>query len=328
MIEIFSPLRVDICGGTLDCWPLYLLLPQAKTINFGIDLGTRVRLEEREDVLIQLKDLQYTQSFKSVEAVLKAPDRELDLIRPALRFFAPRQGFSLELRSQSPVGGGLGGSSSLLVGVAKAFSQWQKISYAPGELVRLVCNFETRVLKKPAGTQDYISALEGGMNFITYGDEGPQWRSTSEQAFVLNERFFLVDTGQPHHSGLNNWDVIQRALQGESGVLQALAGLGELSEKFEQKIEAGQWEDLLELFEREFALRLQLSPSFSSPEIQALKKLVGQHPGTTLKICGAGGGGCVMVWADPGVLVSVRESVLKQGYKVLDTKFWARALHE
>ena len=93
MIEIFSPLRVDICGGTLDCWPLYLLLPQAKTINFGIDLGTRVRLEEREDVLIQLKDLQYTQSFKSVEAVVKAPDRELDLIRPALRFFCPSPGF-------------------------------------------------------------------------------------------------------------------------------------------------------------------------------------------------------------------------------------------
>lgn len=327
MIQIFSPLRVDLCGGTLDCWPLYLLLPEAKTINFGIDLGTQVRLEPGSgpEIDFHLKDLSYEKSFASLAEVLKSADKELALLKPLLRYFAPEEGFALTLSSSSPVGGGLGGSSSLLVGLCKAFLQWQGQQRSPEELVRLACNLETRILRKPAGTQDYIPALEGGLNVITYSDDGPKWVTSTDVAGDFNERFFLVDTGRPHHSGLNNWDVIQRALEGDSKVLRALEGLGELSLEFERELSAGNYDGLQPLLLKELELRLQLSSSFTSPEIEKLNRLLA--PGAALKICGAGGGGCVMVWAQPEQLSLAKKAVEAEGFNTLTTKFWARS-HE
>jgi D-glycero-alpha-D-manno-heptose-7-phosphate kinase len=282
-------------------------VPQAKTINFGITLGTEVRLEPKNtsDISLTLEGLGYSKSFPSLMALLESSDSELTLVAPLLRYFKPESGFALTLKSQSPVGGGLGGSSSLLVGMIKCFSKWCGEKMTPAEIVRLACNLETRVLKKPAGTQDYISALEGGLNVIDYGDRGPEW--TTHSGGGLNDRFFLVDTGKPHHSGLNNWEVIKQALDGDKKVLGALRGLADLSLEFEKSLLAEQWQELPELFEREFTHRV-----------------VSNHAGAALKICGAGGGGCVMVWTLPEDQKSLKSLVQKEGFTVLEAQFWAR----
>jgi len=48
-IETSAPTRIDLAGGTLDIWPLYLFHPGAQTINAAISLRARVRVETRED---------------------------------------------------------------------------------------------------------------------------------------------------------------------------------------------------------------------------------------------------------------------------------------
>ena len=42
-IEAVAPTRVDLAGGTLDIWPLYLMLDGAVTVNLGLALPTRAR---------------------------------------------------------------------------------------------------------------------------------------------------------------------------------------------------------------------------------------------------------------------------------------------
>ena len=44
-----APTRIDLAGGTIDIWPLYLFHPGAQTLNAAISLRATARLESRED---------------------------------------------------------------------------------------------------------------------------------------------------------------------------------------------------------------------------------------------------------------------------------------
>ena len=48
-MKIFSkaPCRVDLAGGTLDIWPLYLYHANAVTLNFAVDRYASCTLETR-----------------------------------------------------------------------------------------------------------------------------------------------------------------------------------------------------------------------------------------------------------------------------------------
>ncbi len=126
LIEIKSPTRVDLAGGTLDLWPLYNFIGTATTVNMAIDVWTQVRLEKTSDKKITIKsqDLGIEKTYYSLEEALADSDSKLKLLQCQLNYWQPEPGFKLETSSQSPVGGGLGGSSSLTISLLKAFSKY------------------------------------------------------------------------------------------------------------------------------------------------------------------------------------------------------------
>ena len=157
-LEVKSPTRVDLAGGTLDCWPLYLFLGDPVTINVAIDIFTYAHLKERADLQIELDsaDLKSKKTYQNLADCLTDTDPAFELVRAHLRYWNPTKGFSLATRSESPVGGGLGGSSSLCITLLKAFSQWLKKPLADDEMVRVASHIEAQILLKPTGTQDYF----------------------------------------------------------------------------------------------------------------------------------------------------------------------------
>src|SRR5262245_26981769 len=54
-ISAQSPCRVDLAGGTLDIWPLYLFHSGAVTVNFAVDRYTSCDLVTRDDSTIILR---------------------------------------------------------------------------------------------------------------------------------------------------------------------------------------------------------------------------------------------------------------------------------
>ena len=61
-----APTRIDLAGGTIDIWPLYLFHNKAQTINVAINLRAHAKIEKRDDnrIVIQSKDLNKTAEFK------------------------------------------------------------------------------------------------------------------------------------------------------------------------------------------------------------------------------------------------------------------------
>jgi D-glycero-alpha-D-manno-heptose-7-phosphate kinase len=324
-IQVKSPTRVDLAGGTLDCWPLYLFLGNPVTINVAIDIFTYADLRERPDAKIELHsaDLDSRKVYDNLTQCLADTDPAFELVRAHLRWWQPPRGFTLSTRSESPVGGGLGGSSSLCISLLKAFTAWlgaeTRRALDPYEMVRVASHLEAQVLLKPTGTQDYFPPIFGGLNYITYGVPGPSVEVKSIDQDLFDGRFLLVYTGRSHHSGINNWQVIKNWLDGDQKTRAALAKLAQVSADMKTALDEKALAKLPSLFEREYAARTELSEGFSSPEIRRLAEIA-RSIGAYAKICGAGGGGCVLIWCQDRQAERAAELCRREGFTVLPTR--------
>ena len=87
-----APCRVDLAGGTLDIWPLYLFHPGAVTVNFAINRFTRCAIETLDSPEIRMRssDLNAAESYRSIAELEQAVRPRLPLAAHLLRFFRPR----------------------------------------------------------------------------------------------------------------------------------------------------------------------------------------------------------------------------------------------
>lgn len=322
-----SPTRVDLAGGTLDCWPLYLFLNDPLTVNVAIDIFTTAKLTPRSDGKVRLitRDLKLDKEYPSLRTCLQDSEPAFDLVRAHLLYWESKigegRGFDLETASESPVGGGLGGSSSLCISLLKVFKQWLGVQMSESDTVRLASHLEARMLYKPTGTQDYFPPLEGKLCFITYGAEGPTCERTKIDPELFRDRFVLVYTGRSHHSGINNWQVIKDWLDGDERTRQAMTDLAVISKELGQAIRANHHDALPKLFAREYEARTRLSEGFSSPEIRRIHEIAKANGGEA-KICGAGGGGCVLLWSHDRRAKDLARAAEAGGFKVLTAQPW------
>lgn len=322
-IVVKSPTRVDLAGGTLDLWPLYLFINGASTVNVAIDIYTTAEITPHADATIVLEsaDLKLKKTYANLHEALADTDPKMILLQTQLRYWMPVKGFTLKTSSESPVGGGLGGSSSLTISLMKAFSlfcgrPFQNIH----QMVHVAHNIEAEILNTPTGTQDYYPAASGGLNVLHYDYDGIVQDVLPVVNTALAEKFMLVYTGKTHHSGMNNFEVMKDSVAKDPETLQALRDLKDIAIETERVVRAGKWEQLGTLFKREFEARVRLAPEFSSPEISQLAEVSLQNGAEAVKICGAGGGGCVLVWCPPEKREGVTKACQKAGFQVMDAK--------
>ena len=319
-ISVKSPTRVDLAGGTLDCWPLYSLVDsQCLTINFSIGICSEVELTPREDNRIEVivGDLAFEKIFPDVSELLACEDSELRLIRVLVDYFQPTQGFKLESRSDSPVGAGLGGSSSLTISFLKAFGLWLKREWTDHKIVTVAHNLEAKLIKSPTGTQDYYPAFQAGLHYINYTPDGISLETREIPKKIFTDHLTLVYTGVPHHSGINNWQVIKAVVEGDSQVLSALRSINDVAKRMRKVIDSAQWSEIPQLFEEEYQHRVTLTSHFTSPRIDELKNVVLSSGAHAVKICGAGGGGCVAVWSPLDTKAKVESACRTVGFQLL-----------
>lgn len=295
------------------------MIDGCRTTNLAISIYTHAELKPREDdkVTLAIQDLEYEKSFENLDQALACTDEQIRLIQKHLEFWRPKQGFELSTRSESPIGAGLGGSSSLCISLIKVFSQWLAKTKNVYEMVELAHNLEAQALKKPTGTQDYFPAIHGGMNSIFYGPEGAKVATLQFPVEVFRKHLILVYTGVPHFSGLNNWQVIKAVIDGDAHTLKALKSIRDIAFRVNEACARGEWNRMAALFRDEFEARKDLSPGFSSPEIERLKTHALEMGAEAVKICGAGGGGCVFLWAEESKHELLKKSCREMGFRVL-----------
>lgn len=321
-VLVQSPTRIDFAGGTLDCWPINALMNPVTTINVAINIYTTCRLSMRDDhkIMIHSRETGKTYEFENLKDCLDNSAPDFLFFREHIAYWQPRFGFNLSAQSDSPMGGGLGGSSSLSISIFKAFSQINNIEMDDYEIVRICAGIEAKILKMPTGTQDYFPPLKGGFNIIDYKYGSPEVQSIAIDDLDINKNISVFFTGRSHNSGINNWQVIKKFIDGDAKTMEALDEIKQVAEETKAVVMDQHWQELPRLFKKEFEARMKLAESFSSPEIEKLAQVAYDNGGDAINICGAGGGGCVFIWSSPEKRDQVIRSCTEAGFQHLDVQ--------
>ncbi len=314
-IDCSAPTRIDLAGGTFDIWPLYLFHEGAQTLNAAITLRARVSLASRDDDRVVLV------SEDSGERVEANGPEDLDLARLPLlsrlvRHFGAR-GIQVTTASDSPVGAGIAGSSAMNVALTAALAAWTERALTPDELLTIAMNIEAQVIGVPTGVQDYRPALYGGVAAIELGVDAIRRVAIPVSPDELGRRLVLAYTGASRQSGINNWQVMQRRIDGDPVVTAAFDGIRDEAIAMRAALARADWTGVARHLSLEWAHRKRLWPGVTTPQIDALLDAARAAGAQAGKVCGAGGGGCLFCLVAPEARDAVAAALDAGGATVL-----------
>ena len=316
-IETSAPTRIDLAGGTIDIWPLYLFHPGAQTVNAAISLRARARIESRTDKRIVLQSL-------DTQATVEADDwhelrhrKELRLLSLLVHFFEAR-GLTLTTSSESPAGAGIAGSSALNVAVCAALAEWKRTHYEPEALLQIAMNVEAQTINVPTGLQDYRPAMYGGIAALELEVDGIRRVPLHVDTAELEKRIVLCYTGEPRNSGTNNWEITKKHIDGDQHIFDCFERIRDTAAAMREALERGNWDAVGAAIAEEWQNRKRLAPGVTTPAIDDLIARATAAGATAAKVCGAGGGGCMFVYGPPTQRAAIREALAAGGARLLE----------
>jgi D-glycero-alpha-D-manno-heptose-7-phosphate kinase len=316
-ITASAPTRIDLAGGTIDIWPLYLFHPGAQTLNIAISLRAHAWIDPRDDDRVGLVS---TDTCR--EVVLPAGDTLRDdptlplLGRLAHHFSAG--GLTLTTRGESPAGAGIAGSSALNIAVCGALNAWSRRGLGPENLLEVAKDIEAQVIHVPTGLQDYRPALYGGVAAVELGPGAVRRVPLDVDIAALQRRLVLCYTGEPRNSGTNNWEITKRHIDGDPHVFDCFERIRDTAVAMRQALAAGNLDDVARQLGVEWANRKRLAPGVSTPAIDDLIARALAAGAQAAKVCGAGGGGCLVAMGPPDRTPAMREALAAGGARLLD----------
>ncbi len=305
--------RVDLAGGTLDIWPLGLLHREASTVNVAIDVAV--------EVSISASSSGYCVRSEGWEVSVS---RRSELVRPETSLVAvvadalDLPPFELTLMSQSPRGGGLGGSSAIVVALlAAAEREFGLKARSASESAHLARDLEARLMNLPTGLQDHYPALLGGALRIQHEVGGEVVRRLNVDLERLGDCLVVADSGASHFSAGQNWQIVRGALEGNPDVVSRLGEIGEIARQMSEALEAGDFASAGRLLDEEWRCRRGLGEGVSTPRVEQLLARGKEAGAWGGKVCGAGGGGCVAFLGPAAQKSDIQGALIQAGARIV-----------
>ena len=181
-------------------------------------------------------------------------------------------------------------------------------------------NLEARTLGIPTGVQDYRPALYGGVSAVELGATGVTRVALEVDSLELERRLVLAYSGDSRCSGINNWDIIKRHIEGDAALAARFERIRDIAATIRDALVNGDWAELARQVTREWRERQGLAPEVTTPAIERLMTRAAAAGAVAGKVCGAGGGGCVFFLIDPVRRTEVCRAVLDTGARLLDCR--------
>ena len=315
-----APTRIDLAGGTLDIWPLYLFHPGAQTINAAISLRARAVVEDRSDarIVINSEDTSTTVEADDWRELRDSP--ELRLLSLLAHFFEAR-GLTLTTSCESPAGAGIAGSSALNVAVCAALAEWKRTHYEPEALLQIAMNVEAQAISVPTGLQDYRPALYGGIAALELEVDGVRRVPLDVDLKELQRRLVLCYTGEPRNSGTNNWEITKKHIDGDRHIFDCFERIRDTAAQMRDALTQQRWDAVGTAIADEWQNRKRLAPGVTTPAIEQLIASATAAGAAAAKVCGAGGGGCLFCYGPPERRGDIAQALAAGGATVLDYTF-------
>lgn len=303
MIITQTPLRISFFGGGTDFKDYYGLNKGGAVLSTAIDKYIYVIIKKRFDDKICL-------NYSRKEIVDRVDEIKHDLVRETMRKTGIDKGVEITTLADVPSEGtGLGSSSSVTVGLLNTFYLYQVQSQPAAILARQACEIEIDILKRPIGKQDQYSAAFGNLNLIKFSPDDTvtlQHLSIDEEIKrELENNLMLIYTGITRRST----DILSKQKKNIKDKISVLNDIRDMVEEGEKYLIKGELDNFGKLLHQGWELKKKLAQGISNPLIEEIYQAARKAGALGGKICGAGGGGFLLLYCPVEQQSQVRKAL-------------------
>ena len=276
IIRSKAPLRLGLAGGGTDVSP-YSEIFGGAVLNATISMYAYATIEPRagkEGITINSVDKGILVNFHEIE---KLPvTGELDLIKGAYNkvvelFTGKPLSFTITTWVDAPAGSGLGSSSTLLIAVLGAFTEWLKLPLGEYDIARLAYDIERVDLAMAGGKQDQYAATFGGVNFMEFSEKGKVMVNPLRiKDSVLNELSNNIILFNTQTSRISSEIILKqqaRVKEGKNNSVEAMHEIKRLAVLMKEAILRGEIDRMGELLNMSWEYKKRMADGISNPQI-------------------------------------------------------------
>ena len=322
-----TPLRLGLAGGGTDI-NLYCDTHTGYVLNATISLFVHCTLIERNDGKI-IFDSPDTGGCCEYESKLELEnDGKLDIFKAVYNrivkdYTQKSLSFSLHTYSDVPSGSGLGGSSTLVVGMLKAYAEWLNLPLGEYEIAKLAYEIEREDLGIVGGAQDQYAATFGGFNFMEFYDKKRvivnPLRIKNYIISELESRTVLYFTNITRAA--KDIEEHKKGKLGSRESLEAMHSIKQDAIDMKEALFMADFKKLGLILERSWKSKKTISEIVSNDELDRIYNLAVSNGAYSGKTSGAGAGGFMFFLCEPTQKYRLCELLNQQGGYVAKFSF-------
>ncbi len=289
MVISQTPLRISLVGGGTDLKSFYHA-EDGMVVSSAIDKYVYVIVKERFDEKIYI-------NYSQKEIVDNVIEIRHDLVREAMRITGVLKGVEITTLADIPSeGSGLGSSSSITVGLLNALYSYAGMQVTAEHLAREACDIEIDICKKPIGRQDQYIAAYGSLNKITFHPDDSvsiSKLSISNDNFrKLGSNLLLFFTRKTRDANI----ILEKQKNTTENKREVLRAMKDLVPKVTEFIINGRFDEVGKALHENWLLKKSLVNTISDSDINNMYQKAMNTGALGGKICGAGGGGFLLLY--------------------------------
>jgi D-glycero-alpha-D-manno-heptose-7-phosphate kinase len=341
VIRARTPVRIDFGGGWTDV-ALFTEESKGFVVNAAIDIYSYVTVKKLPDKEIWTNSYGYNHKetvenkavkiysadFDIYEEAGEVKQLEyngnIDLAKAAIRQIGIQGGLEIITRSNAPAGSGLGTSASMGVALIGALSAFKGLSLLPYEFAEQASLIERQELGILGGKQDHYASTLGSVSFMEFmGEEVKvsKLQLSQDVLYELEKNLVLCYTGKSRLSSDIHYRVREAYEGKEPKTRQALRNLKSIALEMKTALLKRDLKDFGQLLNLNWENQKSLHPSVTNPQIDEIFKGVIANGALGGKACGAGGGGCLLFYAQPDHEHLVRKKLEEAKVNVINFNF-------
>lgn len=316
-----APLRIGLAGGGTDVSP-YSEIFGGAVLNASISIYAYATLEPTDDGKIVFnaydqETLVEVPSCNCLEIDNKLPLFKAIYNRIVKDFTKKPLSFKLTTYVQAPPGSGLGSSSTLVVAILGAFTEWLGLPLGEYDIAHLAYEIERVDLKMAGGKQDQYAATFGGVNFIEFYENDRvivnPLKIKDKYLRELEFTMLLYYTGTSRLSSKIIEAQVKNIINKETKPIEATHKLKEYALKIKEAILKGNLDEFGELLNESWKFKKEMAESISNPIIDEIYETAMKSGALGGKLSGAGGGGFMMFYCPANTRYTIINNLLKFG---------------
>ena len=323
-----SPVRISFGGGGSDLTH-YFSKSSGAVINCTISLFTHATLIKRSDkkIIIYSEDLDSILEARNLKYAVKNK-KNFGLIISIIELINPKYGFELFIRSDFPVGSGLGGSAVVIAAIVGCFNEFRIDKWSKYEIAEMAYQAERLSYNISGGWQDQYATVFGGINFMEFKKDKNlihPLKIDNETLLELKENLILCNTCSTHvSSDIHNDQKAQ--LNAKEEINKLVSSNVDLTYEIRDSLLRGDLSNIGEFLDVAWRYKRNYSPMISNKRLDTIYESAIKNGALGGKLLGAGGGGFFIFYCNPENRSKVVNKLISLNTRIVNFEFVDKGL--